>query len=70
MTEIAGRFGALEHVWFQNESVMKALSTLKAKIFSSKAAKLGLDYAESDDYLTVLKRTLAVRMAAEAKDEK
>ena len=70
LTEIASRFGALEHVWFQNANVMNALSLLKSKIFSSKAEKLGLDYHDSDDYLTTLKRTLVVRMAAEAKNEK
>ena len=70
LTEISSRFGALEHVWFQNESVLNALKVLKAKIFSAKAQKLGLDYAEDDAYLTVLKRTLVVRMAAEAGDEK
>jgi aminopeptidase 2 len=59
----------LKRASYKNEIAVGGLNALQRSIFSPKVEALGYDFSDSDDHLTVLKRTLAIKCAAEAEDQ-
>lgn len=69
MSELDTRFTLLRRASYKNASAVSGLNALQRSIFSPKVEALGYDFSDSDEHLTVLKRTLAIKSAAEAEDE-
>lgn len=69
LSEINSRLSNLVSVWYkQPKDVLEGLSTLTRQIFAPKVVKMGYEYPEKEDYLTTLKRTLAISQAAKSGD--
>ncbi|KAJ3052261.1 Aminopeptidase 2 mitochondrial [Rhizophlyctis rosea] len=70
LDELASNLSSVQEAWYkEGKEVNDGLKALKRVLFSSKAKKLGIDYADTDDHLTSLKRTLAIESAAKADDK-
>ncbi|CAI2178500.1 20254_t:CDS:10 [Funneliformis geosporum] len=61
--EISNRLGNLLHAWFeQSTPIYQGLLAFNRQLVSKLGPKLGWEYSESDDHLTIMLRTLAIKM--------